>query len=60
MFKMLGILVAAYTLYAVIRGEVLAKSGPWGRVVSKETSPHYFWIVIVVYAGLAAALFTVF
>jgi hypothetical protein len=60
MFKMLGILVALYTAYAVVRGEVYAKSGPWGRTVSKVDSPQYFWAVIVIYAGLSAALLTVF
>jgi hypothetical protein len=60
MFRMLGILVAAYAFYAVMRGEVAAKSGPWGRIVSKEASPHYFWTVIAIYAGLAVALLTVF
>jgi hypothetical protein len=60
MFKLLGVLVAAYTLLAVLRGEVVAKKGPWARVVSRETSPRYFWVVIVIYAGLAVAMITVF
>jgi hypothetical protein len=57
---MLGILVALYTAYAVINGEVYAKSGPWGRTVSRVDSPQYFWVVIVIYAGLSVALLTVF
>ena len=60
MFKVLGIVVALYTAYAVINGEVYAKSGPWGRTVSRVESPQYFWAVIVIYAGLSAALLTVF
>ena len=60
MFKVLGIVVALYTAYAVINGEVYAKSGPWGRTVSRVDSPRYFWTVIVIYAGLSAALLTVF
>ena len=60
MFKALGILVGAYALYAAVKGEVYAKSGPWGRTVSRERSPEYFWTVIAVYAGLGLALTTVF
>jgi hypothetical protein len=60
MFKMLGVLVGLYTLYAGFRGEVYAKSGPSGRTVSRWDSPRYFWTVIVIYAGLSAALLTVF
>ena len=60
MFKILGIVVALYTAYAAISGEVYAKSGPWGRTVSRVDSPQYFWTVIVIYAGLSVALLTVF
>lgn len=59
-FKLLGILVGIYTIYAVSKGEVFAKSGPWGRTVSREDSPEYFWTVVVIYGGLALALVTVF
>jgi hypothetical protein len=59
-FKALGALVALYTAYAALRGEVFAKSGPWGRTVSRSESPNYFWAVIGVYATLSAALLTVF
>jgi len=60
MFKGLGILVAIYTVYAVSRGEVFAKSGAWGNTISKTESPRYFWAVIGVYAWLSIALITVF
>ena len=60
MFKVLGVLVALYTIYAVIRGDVYAKSGPGGRVVSRQESPEYFWVVIAIYAGLSVALFFFF
>jgi hypothetical protein len=59
-FKALGTLVALYVAYAALKGEVYAKSGPWGRVVSRADSPEYFWIVIAIYAALATALVTVF
>lgn len=60
MFKILGILVGLYTLYAAITGEVYEKSGAGGRTVSKADSPEYFWVVVVIYAGLSVALITVF
>lgn len=60
MFKILGIMLAAYTAYAVHRGSVYAKSGPGGRQVSREETPIYFWVVISIYAGLSVALLTVF
>ncbi len=60
MFKPLGILVAAYVLYAAWRGEVFARSGIWGKMVAREESPRYFWGVIGCYALLAIALLTVF
>jgi hypothetical protein len=60
MFKVIGILVALYALYAAITGRVYIKSGPWGRFVQREESPEYFWISVIVYAGLATALVTFF
>lgn len=60
MFKLLGIAVLCYTAYAALRGEVYAKSGAWGRMVSRAESPKYFWIVVAVYAALGIALLTVF
>jgi hypothetical protein len=60
MFEALGVLVGAYALYAAVKGEVYAKSGPWGRTVSREDSPEYFWVVVLIYAGLGVALLTIF
>jgi hypothetical protein len=59
-FKILGILVCVYTVYAAVSGRVFAKSGAWGRTVSRQESPEYFWIVIVIYACLGVALGTMF
>lgn len=59
MFKTLGVLLAFYTAYAAASGQVFAKSGPSGRTVSRADSPEYFWIVIVIYAALSAALIAV-
>ena len=60
MFKALGVLVALYVVYAVVQGEVYAKSGAWGRRVTRADSPEYFWVVIAIYAGLSLALIFVF
>ncbi|HMN44126.1 MAG TPA: hypothetical protein PKE27_06130 [Povalibacter sp.] len=60
MFKLLGALLALYTLFAGLRGEVFAKSGVWGRTIARETNPRYFWVVIGIYAALSVALLTVF
>jgi hypothetical protein len=62
MFKLLGIMVAVYTLWAAYDGKVYAKSGGfrWARVIIKEAEPRYFWVVIAVYGGLSVALMTVF
>ena len=59
-FKTLGILVGLYTFFATLKGEVYAKSGPFGRMVSRASSPRYFWVIIAIYAGLSVALLTFF
>lgn len=60
MFKLLGVLLSGYVVYAVTAGRVVAKSGPWARVVLRHERPRYFWSVIVIYAALAVALLTYF
>lgn len=60
MFKMLGIWLAIYCLYAVGKGEVFAKSGRWGSTISRAGSPRYFYLVITIYILLSFALIAVF
>ena len=60
MFKVIGVLVAVYTIYAVFQGEVFAKSGPRGLTVTRDESGTYFWVVVMIYASLAVALIAVF
>ncbi len=60
MFALLGIGVLFYTACAIVNGQVYAKSGLRGRTVSREESPRYFWMMIVIYTGLGVALLTVF
>jgi hypothetical protein len=60
MFTAIGIALAAYTMYCVRSGRVYARSGAWGRTVTRQDSPWYFWAVVSIYAGLSVALVTVF
>jgi len=60
MFKVLGIALGLYTVYAAATGEVFAKSGAGGRTVSRAESAEYFWMVIAIYTVLALGLVFVF
>jgi hypothetical protein len=60
MFKLLGALVGLYAIFAACKGEVFAKSGVWGRTISRHDSPEYFWVVIAIYGVLSVALLTIF
>lgn len=60
MFKLLGALVGVYAVASAFKGEVYAKSGAWGRAISKQEEPRYFWVVIAIYGALSIALLTVF
>jgi hypothetical protein len=41
MFKLLGVLVALYTLKSVLPGDVYVKSGPDGRTVARAEEPRF-------------------
>jgi hypothetical protein len=56
MFEMLGILLACYTVFALWRGAVFARQGPWGRLFERADEPFHYWSAIVIYAGLSLAL----
>lgn len=60
MFRALGILVLLYVCHALATGEVFAKKGVRGSMVSREENPGYFAAVIAVYIILGIALLTVF
>lgn len=60
LFDTLGVVLAVYTAYATWQGEVIAKSGPFARRIVRSERPHYFWVVIGIYAALALALVLVF
>jgi len=53
-------MLVIYCVYAIVRGEVFAKSGRWGTSVSRTGSPLYFYIVIAIYVLLSFALIAVF
>lgn len=60
MFRALGILVLLYVACALSRGEVFAKKGIRGVMVSRQESPGYFSAVVAVYTLLGIALLFVF
>ena len=62
MFKAIGVLVAAYALWAAIDGNVYAKASGLrgGRYIVRQDEPRYLWMVIAIYGALGVALLTVF
>jgi hypothetical protein len=60
MFKALGVLVLAYSVYAAANGQIYAKARWRGRLVSRAETNGYFWAVVACYACLGVALLTVF
>ena len=60
MFKLLAVLLAGYTLYALLEGEVFAKSGAWGKHIRRSEEPFNFMFTIVIYFLLALAMFFYF
>lgn len=60
MFVVLGMVVAIYTAYAALSGEVVVAEGPGARRVRRGESPRYFWVCIAIYGGLSLAMMTIF
>lgn len=60
LFRLLGVVLAVYTVWSAWRGAVYVRSGVWGRTIRREAAPTYFWTVIAIYGLLALALATVF
>ena len=58
--RLLGFIVFAYAVYAIIKGEVYAKSGSGARIVTKAESPDTFWLAVAIYIGLSIALVAIF
>jgi hypothetical protein len=59
-FKILGVLVGLYAVYALVAGQVYAKRGPWGATSKRAEDPLNYWAAVTVYLGLSAALILVF
>ena len=60
LFRLLGVLPAAYLLQALHSGHVYARSGLFGRDLSRDAEPFGYWSALVAYALLAAALVFLF
>lgn len=56
MFKLLGVLLACYAVFAALSGSVFAKAGAGSRSIRRSESPAHFWTVVTIYAGLSVAL----
>jgi hypothetical protein len=55
-FKLIGVALAIYTVYAFLKGEVYARSFAMGRRVSRQEDERYFLTVIAIYGVLSAVL----
>jgi hypothetical protein len=60
LFRLLGVLLVACLIQALHRGHVCARSGLFGRDLSRAAQPVSYWSAVVAYALLAAALLFVF
>ena len=59
LFRLLGVLLVAYLIQALHSGHY-ARSGLFGRDLSRDAEPVSYWSAVVAYALLAAALLLVF
>lgn len=57
---MLGVALALYVALSLVRGQVYARSGMWGRDFYRDTDGWRYWSAIVAYTLLSAALMFVF
>lgn len=54
--RITGFALFAYTVYAIIQGQIYSKSGRGGGIVSKDESPDAFWLTVAIYFGVSIAL----
>ncbi len=59
-FRVLGVALACYIGFALARGHVYARSGPWGRDFARDSDAWRYWSAIASYALLSAALMFIF
>jgi hypothetical protein len=60
LFILLGLLLAAYVVQALVTGTVYAKSGVWGARFSRSENALRYWSALVCYGLLSLALLFVF
>ena len=60
LFRLLGVLLVAYLIQALHSGHVYARSGLFGRDLSRDAEPFSYWSAVVAYALLATALLFLF
>lgn len=56
MFRLGGLLLAGYIARCLVRGEVFAKSGVWGKACHRGEQPFEYWSTMAVYTCLTLAL----
>jgi hypothetical protein len=59
-FRILGVALACYLVFALVRGHVYARSGAWGRDFERAGNPCGYWSAMASYALLSAALMFIF
>ena len=59
-FRLLGVLVAAYVVYALAAGVIYARSGVWGRMFRRDEDGWRYWSAIVAYSLLVVMLLFLF
>lgn len=59
-FQALGVLLAIYVICAIASGTVYAKDKWSYSAIHRDETPGRFWTIVVIYAGLSAALCFVF
>ncbi|HEU4600883.1 MAG TPA: hypothetical protein VFS24_02890 [Steroidobacteraceae bacterium] len=59
-FKLLGALLALYTVRSLATGSVYARSGIWGRTFRRDEDRLNYWGAIAAYCALSLALLFVF
>ncbi|HET7546810.1 MAG TPA: hypothetical protein VFJ86_03530 [Usitatibacter sp.] len=60
LFKVLGVLVAAYAGYGLATGTIYGRSGIWGRTWRRDEDAWGYWSAIVAYLVLALMLIFLF
>jgi hypothetical protein len=60
LFKILGALLICYIVQALVKGEVYARSGVWGRTFRRDEDTWSYWSAVAAYSMLSIGLIFVF